>query len=133
MDAPPAAFIEVRNATANRAVIPAGRPFAGNCFSPDPVSQYAIPQRKTSCYNKCMATVNISFRLDKKKSARLDSLAKSAGRTRTEVINEAIESHFFLQELILAKIDAGIKDADEGRFAADEAVQAEFARWHGKK
>jgi predicted transcriptional regulator len=80
-----------------------------------------------------MATVNISFRIDKKKSARLDSLAKAAGRTRTEVIDEAIESHFFLQELIMAKIDAGIKDADEGRFAADEAVQAEFARWHGKK
>jgi predicted transcriptional regulator len=80
-----------------------------------------------------MATVNISFRTDKKKAARLDSLAKAAGRTRTEVIDEALESHFFLQELNLTKIDAGIKDADEGRFATDAEVQAEFARWHGKK
>jgi predicted transcriptional regulator len=80
-----------------------------------------------------MATVNISFRTDKKNAAKLDSLAEAAGRTRTDVIDEALQSHFFLQELILAKIDAGIKAADEGRFATDEAVQAEFARWRGKK
>jgi predicted transcriptional regulator len=80
-----------------------------------------------------MATVNISFRTDKKKAAKLDSLAKAAGRTRTEVIDDALESHFFLQELILTRIDAGIKAADEGRFATDEEVQAEFARWRGKR
>jgi len=80
-----------------------------------------------------MATVNISFRTDKKKAARLDSLARAAGRTRTEVIDEALEGHFFLQELILAKIDAGIKAADQGRFATDEQVQAEFARWRSAK
>ncbi len=80
-----------------------------------------------------MTTVNISFRTDKKKAAQLDHLAKAAGRTRTEVIDEAIQSYFFLQELNLAKIDAGIKDADEGRFATDEEVQAEFAHWRGKK
>jgi predicted transcriptional regulator len=80
-----------------------------------------------------MATVNISFRIDKKKATKLDSLAKAAGRTRTEVIDEALESHFFLQELILARIDAGIRAADEGRFATDEEVQAEFARWRRAK
>ena len=80
-----------------------------------------------------MPTVNISFRTDKKNAAKLDSLAKAAGRTRTEVIDEALESHFFLQELVLAKIDAGIRAADEGRFATDEEVQSEFARWRGKK
>ena len=80
-----------------------------------------------------MATVNISFRTDKRKAAKLDSLAKAGRRTRTEVIDEALESHFFLQELILAKIDAGIRAADEGRFATDKEVQAEFARWRGKK
>jgi predicted transcriptional regulator len=80
-----------------------------------------------------MGTVNISFRADKKNAAKLDSLAKASGRTRTEVIQEALESHFFLQRLILARIDAGIKDAEEGKFATDEEVQAEFARWRGKK
>ena len=80
-----------------------------------------------------MATINISFRTDKKKAAQLDSLAKAAGRTRTEVIDEALQSYFFLQEFNLAQIDAGIKDADEGRFATDEEIQAEFARWRGKK
>jgi predicted transcriptional regulator len=76
-----------------------------------------------------MASVNISFRIDKKKAARLDSLAKAAGRTRTEVIDEALEGHFFVQERILARIDAGIKAADEGSFATEDEVQAEFARW----
>jgi predicted transcriptional regulator len=80
-----------------------------------------------------MATVNISFRTDKKKAAKLDSLARAAGRTRTEVIDEALDSHFFLQEVILARIDAGIRGADEGRFAAEDEVQAEFARWRRAK
>jgi predicted transcriptional regulator len=80
-----------------------------------------------------MSTVNISFRIDKKKAAKLDSLAKASDRSRTEVIDEALESHFFLQEMILARIDEGIRDADAGRFATDEEVQAEFARWRGKK
>lgn len=34
-------------------------------------------------------------------------------------------------ESILAKIDAGIRDADAGRFATDDQVQAEFVRWRG--
>jgi predicted transcriptional regulator len=80
-----------------------------------------------------MATVNISFRTDKKKAAKLDSLARAAGRTRTEVIDEALDSHFFLQEVILARIDAGIRSADEGRFATEDEVQAEFARWRRAK
>ena len=80
-----------------------------------------------------MPTVNISFRTDKRKAAKLDSLAKAAGRTRTEVIDEALENHLFLQELILARIDAGIKAADEGKFATGKEVQAEFARWRGKR
>jgi RHH-type rel operon transcriptional repressor/antitoxin RelB len=80
-----------------------------------------------------MATVNISFRTDKKRAARLDSLARAAGRSRTEVIDEALESHFYLQDLILAKIDAGIKSADEGRFASEQEVEAEFARWRRSK
>ena len=82
---------------------------------------------------KAMATVNISFRADKKSAAKLDSLAKVSGRTRTEIIEEALESHFFLQELNLAKIDAGIKAADEDRFASEEQVKAEFARWRSKR
>jgi predicted transcriptional regulator len=35
-------------------------------------------------------------------------------------------------ETILAKIDAGIRDANEGRFATEEEVQAEFAKWRSK-
>ena len=80
-----------------------------------------------------MATVNISFRANTKHAAKLDALAKTTGRTRTEVIEEALESHFFLQELNLAKIDAGIQAANEGRFATDRQVQAEFARWRRDK
>jgi predicted transcriptional regulator len=49
------------------------------------------------------------------------------------VIDEALDSHFFLQEVILARIDAGIRGADEGRFATEDEVQAEFARWRRAK
>jgi predicted transcriptional regulator len=79
-----------------------------------------------------MSTVNISFRIDKKKAARLDSLARAGDRTRTEVIDEALESHFFLQEMIVARIDEGIRDADAGKFATDEEVRAEFDRWRSR-
>jgi predicted transcriptional regulator len=47
-------------------------------------------------------------------------------RNLDDYTNETAES-------ILAKIDAGIRDADAGRFATEEQVQAEFARWRGEK
>lgn len=80
-----------------------------------------------------MATVNISFRTDSSNAEKLDELAKATGQTRTEVIDDALERYFFLQDVILAKIDAGIAAADAGRFATDKQVKAEFARWRSRK
>ena len=80
-----------------------------------------------------MATVSINFRLDQKKAAKLSSLAKAHRQTRTEVLEEALESYFFLQELNLAKIDAGLKAIEAGDLATEDQVEAEFARWRGRK
>jgi len=80
-----------------------------------------------------MATTTINFRTDSKKASKLDAFAKANHRTRTDVLEDALETYLYLQETNLAKIDAGIRDADAGNFATEEQVQAEFARWRKKK
>lgn len=84
-------------------------------------------------YNSHMATTTINFRTDAKKASRLDAFAKAQHRTRTDVLEDALETYLYLQETNLAKIDAGLKALEEGDFATDAQVKAEFARWRKKK
>lgn len=77
-----------------------------------------------------MSSVSVSFRTPQAKVEKLDEFARSSKRDRTQLINEAIDHYIFLQELNLKKIDAGLRAVEEGRFATDAAVEAEFAKWH---
>jgi predicted transcriptional regulator len=56
----------------------------------------------------------------------LMSTSNNQPRKLDEYTNQTAES-------MLAKIDAGIRDADAASFASEEQVQAEFARWRGGK
>jgi len=80
-----------------------------------------------------MATTTINFRTDAKKASRLDAFARSQRRTRTDVLEDAIETYLYLQQVNLSRIDAGLKAVTDGDFATEKQVQAEFARWRKKK
>ena len=60
---------------------------------------------------------------------RVDSLAKSVHRSRTWVINQAVEQFLSYEEWFVREIEAGIKDAEAGNFASHEEVAQRFANW----
>ena len=84
-------------------------------------------------YNKNMPkqqpSVSVSFRTGQTQLRKLDALARQQRRDRTQLIEEAIEQYIALQKLHLERIDEGIAAADQGDFATEEEVSAEFARW----
>jgi predicted transcriptional regulator len=75
------------------------------------------------------ANTSVSFRAPQHQVKRLDLLAKRQRRDRTQLIGEAIDQYLELQDVHLARIEEGIADADNGKFASEEEVNTEFARW----
>lgn len=67
-----------------------------------------------------------SIRLDETTLARLDALAQETGKSRSEVVSEAIREHLDYSEWFLAQVDEGLKALDEGRIAPREQVAATF-------
>jgi predicted transcriptional regulator len=63
-------------------------------------------------YHSFMATEKINSRTGKSKRTKPNSLARSSA-------------------LILARIEAGIDAANNGKFATSKQVKTEFARWRG--
>lgn len=74
------------------------------------------------------APVTIDF--EERTLAALDALAVRAEQSRSALVNLVLEQWLAAQAWEIAEIEAGIADADAGRFASDEAVAAVFAR-HG--
>ncbi len=57
-------------------------------------------------------------------SERLGALAKSSGRTKSALANEALEAYLAQQEWMIAEIEAGIADADAGRVSEHADVKS---------
>ena len=60
----------------------------------------------------------------------VDALAARSDQSRSALVNLALEQWLAVQSWQIAEIEAGIADADAGRFATDEEVAAVFAK-HG--
>ena len=69
---------------------------------------------------------SVTFRLDDKKVQILDQLAESMDRDRSYLLNEAVDDFLDVQQWQLEGIDRAIADADAGKFASDDQVQAAF-------
>jgi predicted transcriptional regulator len=74
-------------------------------------------------------SVSVSFRTGRTKIRKLDALAHQQHRDRTQLIEEAIDQYIELQKLHLERINEGIQAAEQGDFATEEEVRAEFSRW----
>jgi RHH-type rel operon transcriptional repressor/antitoxin RelB len=70
----------------------------------------------------------ISFRLEPKKVAALDRLAKLQTRDRTFLLNEAIESYLEVQQWQTEHIREGLRQADAGMGADHDKVRAKWQR-----
>ncbi|WP_417468759.1 CopG family ribbon-helix-helix protein [Maricaulis sp.] len=69
---------------------------------------------------------NISIRLDDATREKLDVLAQSQDRSRSWVVNDAIQAYFDHQDWIVEAIKVGIADAEAGRLVPHEDVMAEL-------
>lgn len=70
-----------------------------------------------------------TIRTDGETLARLDTVARQMGRSRNWALNKAIEDFIEYHEWYIAKVNEGIKAAEEGRFASKDEVDAVFAEF----
>jgi predicted transcriptional regulator len=73
--------------------------------------------------------VQVTFRIEEEKRARLDALAAAQNRDRSYLINEALDSYISVQAWQLAEIDNGLAELDRGEYASEEEIKAAFALW----
>lgn len=64
-----------------------------------------------------------STRFDETTLARLDALAKTMGKSRSEALTEAVERYLEYHEWFLTKVDEGLADVDQGRTVSHAAVK----------
>ena len=76
-----------------------------------------------------MANSPISFRVSKPEILEaLDSIADARDRDRSYMINEAIETFVELNNWQVEQIEAGLKDANEGRFVKQSEIDKILGR-----
>jgi predicted transcriptional regulator len=71
----------------------------------------------------------ISFRTTQKRHAALAKLTKATGRSRSELINDALDAYLDAQAWQVARIKTAAEKADEGKFATEKKMRAEFDKW----
>ncbi len=64
---------------------------------------------------------------------RLEGLAKMTARSRSRLAVEALANYVDEQEMQLAKIDQGIRDADAGRIVPHSEVKRYLQSWGSKR
>lgn len=71
---------------------------------------------------------SVSFRLDAKKLAELDSLANAQARDRTYLLGEALEAYLDVQRWQLEHIREGVRQADAGKGIPHKDVVAKWRK-----
>jgi RHH-type transcriptional regulator, rel operon repressor / antitoxin RelB len=74
-------------------------------------------------------TITMTTRLTRGMKDELDALAKSTGRNRNALVQEALRRFIDVQRWQIAEIEAGIREADAGIFVADEEMDAMWAEF----
>ena len=60
---------------------------------------------------------------------RVDSMAKSVNRSRTWVINQAVERFLSYEEWFVQEVQSGVNEVANGEIASHEKVGECFAKW----
>lgn len=73
-------------------------------------------------------TEPVTLRLDSKTRKRLDKLARSTERTRAALAADAVKQYLDLNEWQIASIEAGVREADKGRFIDHARLKAKWEK-----
>lgn len=60
---------------------------------------------------------------------RIDLMAKSINRSRTWVINQAVERFLSYEEWFVREVEAGMDEVGRGEVASPEEVKQRFSKW----
>ena len=70
-----------------------------------------------------------TIRLDNDTLDRIDGLANNLSRSRSWVINQAIERFLDYEEWFVQEVKDGLDEVERGDIATDEEVIARFRKW----
>jgi predicted transcriptional regulator len=70
-----------------------------------------------------------TVRLDDKILDRVDGLAKVLSRSRSWVINQAIDRFLEYEEWFVREVEDGLAEVEKGEVASHEEVVATFRKW----
>ncbi|HHO48998.1 MAG TPA: ribbon-helix-helix protein, CopG family [Desulfobacteraceae bacterium] len=70
-----------------------------------------------------------TIRMEDETLDRIDAMAKSLSRSRTWIINQAIERFLSYEEWFIREVNAGLEEMRDGDFASPEGIRAEFQKW----
>lgn len=71
-------------------------------------------------------TKSVTFRIDDDKLAFLDQLAKTQDRDRSHLISQAVDHYIEVKRWQIEQIEKAVAEADAGKFASPEEVEAFF-------
>lgn len=70
-----------------------------------------------------MQSTSVSTRFDAETLARLDEIAQGRGKTRTDIIKEAVTNFLDYDFWFQEKVAQGLKDLDEGDIVSHDEVK----------
>jgi predicted transcriptional regulator len=78
-------------------------------------------------------TAPVTFELKEETISALDAYAARVDRPRSTLVNQALEEWLDLRRWQIEEIEAGIADADAGRFASDEEIESIVTKYAGER
>ena len=70
-----------------------------------------------------------TIRIDDDVLGRIDGLAKALSRSRSWVINQAIDRFLEYEEWFVKEVKDGLAEVERGEIATHEEVVARFRKW----
>jgi len=74
-------------------------------------------------------SLSTSIRLDQETLNQIDAIAAAEGRSRSWLLQQAVRDALEIRTSYEAAVRKGIEQARAGRFAAEEDVEAVFAKY----
>jgi len=91
-------------------------------------SKYEPNHQGTSIMTMTTKREQVSFKLETNTKRRLEALAAATRRTKTFVLEEAINHYLDLNEWQIKSIEEGLEDARAGRIITHETLVAKWER-----
>lgn len=70
-----------------------------------------------------------TIRIDDEVLGRVDGLAKALSRSRSWVINQAIDRFLEYEEWFIKEVEDGLAEVERGEIATEQEVLTRFRKW----